>query len=150
MSQLFLVEDIRLLQTQLNGTIPSGFYQMHELTKLDLYESFLSGTIASDIGHLRNLKYLRLRDCEFSGTIPTEVGRLRFLEQVWFDGNDFTGAVPDEICSLRTPVGSETGLSELIADCALIDMVEPPEIECPCCTVCCDGKNEFSCFRNLI
>jgi hypothetical protein len=58
-------------------------------------------------------------------------------------GNDLTGTVPESLCNLVTPaknkLGSTTFLIVLQMDCApWAD--GSVEIDCPCCTVCCDKE----------
>jgi hypothetical protein len=63
------------------------------------------------------------------GVVPYELGTLSMLSTVDLHGNRIEGKVPDELCIEET--GTEYALKTLIFDC-----IEPPLVECDCCTPC--------------
>ena len=111
----------------LTGPVPSSFAS--SLVDLDLSENYLTSTIPGSWAiQMPNLQQLRLYNNMLTGTIPSELGNLP-LNSLIFYMNAFTGSVDTIFCRGSTwPI--------LVADCQ--------EVECPCCTTCCDD-NSFNC-----
>ena len=82
-----------------------------------------------------DLQVIDLYANQLSGTIPTELGRLKKLQYLDLHDNNLVGRVPQEVCNLK--------IKEFITDC----LGPKPEVDCPCCTVCCHGLPEFKCVR---
>jgi hypothetical protein len=50
--------------------------------------------------------------------------------------------VPEEICDLQY-----LKLTDLIADCAKTNQIDPPKNECDCCEFCCDSAIDGLCLE---
>ena len=70
------VISIKLMNNQLNGTIPTEIGQLTQLVSIFLSNNNLSGTIPSEIGKLTNLIELGLNNNQLDGIIPSEIGQL--------------------------------------------------------------------------
>jgi hypothetical protein len=131
----------------LGGEIPESlFSSMKDLTYLDLSECNFTGTISSMVGSLQGLHVFLINDNSFTGSLPVELARVdetliddRRYSSTWRHGdvrvqnNNFHGQMPQEFC--------EQGLATLISDCAALDPVTGEvEIQCKCCTECCDAE----------
>ena len=107
--------------------IPTEFGELDRLEELVLEENALTGTIPSELQYLPNLWKLRLHSNMLSGVVPLELGGLASLRDgvVFLHNNSLTGSLDSVFCnnSLPPPL-------TLTADCE--------EIDCPCCTDCCD------------
>lgn len=57
----------------LQGSIPSGLYELTRLDKLYLHLNDLSGTLSPDIGNWNNMTVLNLASNRISGPIPEEI-----------------------------------------------------------------------------
>jgi Leucine-rich repeat (LRR) protein len=106
------MEQLKLFESQLNGTIPREIWGMTNLKFLSLVgTSNLAGSISQNIDQLVNLESLELISPWFNGTIPVGIGsckKLRFIhlssspseDQVDPSIADFRGEIPKELCSL--------------------------------------------------
>lgn len=107
------------------GTIPDAYYDMVQLTRMDLNHNALTGPVSPKIGQLVNITDLfwnnnkfggtlpkeiglmkacedfRMDFCELEGEIPTEIGNLDRLYSINFDGNHLTGEIPASISNLK-------------------------------------------------
>lgn len=93
---------------EMKGTIPEEYYNMTQLTRLDLLENFeLGGAISPKIGQLVNLEILDWRKCSFTGAIPSEIGNMSKLKAIYLLNNSLTGVIP-------TTIGNLTNLETLI------------------------------------
>ena len=106
---------ITLTQTNVAGTLPRTvtqnglqFYDMPNLTYLDLSENRLVGTLPSIMHRMTALTHLSVSDNFFKGAIPSEFGLLTNLRTLDLSGNRFT-SIPNEISLL-------TNLEYLIVD----------------------------------
>jgi hypothetical protein len=135
------LEDFRISQTGITGTIPEGLYDIEDgfFVRMDFFNTKMSGTISSKIGQLSHLEMFRISDSEFTGDLPTEMGLLTALQKVWLHGNNFVGQIPDEVCSLR---GTNNQFTELTADCMPSELTQVAEVTCDigCCTTCYDSE----------
>ena len=68
------------------------------------------------------------------GLVPFEIGALEKLEVLDLHGNFIEGEAPDEFC--MNLEDADASLEMLIFDC-----LEPPLVECDCCTPCSGGEN---------
>jgi hypothetical protein len=137
--------DIRVHKnSRLGGDIPESFYNLTSLMNVDYSECRFTGTISSWIGNLKELSNFMIHDNAFSGTIPVELARNnklgwrdrgeeydQSLGNVQIQSNQFQGKMSDEFCDLR--------LHTLIADCSPDPVTGDVEMQCDCCTKCCDA-----------
>jgi hypothetical protein len=107
------------------------------LNTLDLFRNQLTGTISPAIGNMTYLNSLRLHFNDFTGTLPSALVTLERLENVQLFGNGFNGSIPLELCPAQRAAFNRTAI-KLIADCLPGKDGSPPEIECECCSACCD------------
>ncbi|KAH9723783.1 Leucine-rich repeat receptor-like serine/threonine-protein kinase [Citrus sinensis] len=91
--------DFKLMlgQNQLTGSLPIEFYNLQNLSALELYQNRFSGLIPPEIGKLRNLERLHLSENYFVGYIPSEVGNLEHLVTFNISSNSLSGTIPHEL-----------------------------------------------------
>merc|ERR1712066_977178 len=107
------------------------------LQLLDLDGNDLSGSIPTWYGLMTNLHALMLNRNELTGTIPDALTKLDKLKVLLLDGNNLTGSAKG-ICA--SPMGLK--LDHFIADCYPgRSGVEPAEVDCRCCTLCCNDDD---------
>jgi len=136
LSPLQSLQEISMKGNMLTGTIPEYIANLHYLKLLDLDGNELKGTISTYIGILKNLQALMLNRNYLSGTIPTELNKLERLSILLLDGNNLKGKT-NEICHNPKPQ-----LKHFVTDCYPSSMNEDgPEVECRCCTLCCNDEN---------
>ena len=139
----------------LSGSLPDSWWaSMPALQKITLNVNKITGSIPTSIGQLQNMLSFQAALNQLTGTLPTELGLLTLLETLILESNYMTGSVPPELDqlssldeldiawnsffgSLNETVCGLSGLSFLRADCG--------EVDCPCCTVCCDGARVEPC-----
>ena len=95
------LENLKLADFQLDGSIPTSIGSMQYLTYLDLTGNYLTGTIPN-IGTMSGLVYLHIRANSLTGTIPTMMGSLRGLKEIYLDRNSLRGAIPWEFRNLQS------------------------------------------------
>jgi len=135
-SPLINLKDISMKGNSFTGTLPDFFALMTSLRMLDLDGNELRGTIPTWYGVMPNLSILQLNRNELTGTIPTELSRLNNLKILLLDGNNLTGRTK-EICNSVGP-----NLSHFTSDCyPSMNSEAGPEVECRCCTLCCNDDN---------
>jgi len=97
------LKTLDLKQSQLVGqSIPEEFYNMTNLTSVDLSESGLSGTLSTKIGNLQKLTSFLVKNNDLSGVIPASIGQLKNLEDLVLSDNTFHGQLPSEINGLAS------------------------------------------------
>lgn len=133
---MVLMQDMRLQKNSLIGTIPEEIYTMRGLVGIEMYENGLTGTLSDSIGNLTRLTSIRLNTNLMNGTIPAQLGLLSNLKKMILHDNSFVGKMPSEVCQLRQSQPLE--LTTLQSDCALTNLESEPEMECDCCSTCCD------------
>jgi hypothetical protein len=122
------------------GTLPAFFGDINSLQLLDLDGNYLSGSIPTWYGLMTNLHALMLNRNELTGTIPKSLTQLKQLKVLLLDSNNLHGNA-NHIC--LSPVRPR--LEHFVADCYTGKNEEVlPEIECRCCTLCCDDE-DFDC-----
>ena len=95
--------DIEGANFTLNATwIPSELFQLKKLRTLRLVDSNLIGTISPMIGTLTNLEQLDLSSNNLSGQIPSEIGLLSNLTTLRIKSNAFTGTIPTEVSAMTS------------------------------------------------
>jgi len=114
----------------ITGSIPTTMGQLSKLVSLAVTDNQLTGTIPVELGRLSLLETLHVRRNWLTGSVPSELEQLSALQSLDIAGNSFIGSLNETICGL-------SGLSFLRADCK--------EIDCPCCTLCCDDDTGSVC-----
>jgi len=138
-SDMTQLEDLSLKANNFMGRLPQFLGELTSLVLLDLDANDFSGTIPTDFGSLTNLHALMLNRNELTGTIPSALTNLSRLKVLLLDSNNLKGKTT-EIC--KSPLGMQ--LQHFIADCypgkGGMD-ISPPEIECRCCSLCCNDDD---------
>jgi hypothetical protein len=119
----------------LTGTIPDWIGELTNLKLLDMDANSLTGHIPSWIGLMQNLNYLLLNRNQLTGTIPTQLQNMHQLQMLLLDSNSIHGNA-NAICEQDkwTP-------SVFITDCYPGSNGVGPEVECRCCSQCCNDNN---------
>jgi len=94
------VEQIRLGENNLTGTLPDEIGDLANLKVLELRTNLISGTIPATIGNLIQLSTLSIRSNQLIGSIPVEIGNLVSLEYLFVSDNQLEGSIPTEIGNL--------------------------------------------------
>ena len=125
------VDELRLWNYNLQGTIPDELGLLTSLTFSDLGNNQLTGTIPSQIGQLTALWSIGLSDNQLTGTIPATLTQLTNLKQLYLQRNNMTGQVPSGFCDPPFPDWRADGDygNLLWADCM-------SEVQCDCCDLC--------------
>uniref|UniRef100_A0A7S4IL01 Uncharacterized protein n=1 Tax=Odontella aurita TaxID=265563 RepID=A0A7S4IL01_9STRA len=136
-----LVSEITISGNNLTGTIPPELGALSMLTFLNLgWNENIRGRIPPALGSTTRLEYLRLEGCDLSGEIPAaELVNLSQLEDAAFYGNRRLTGNLDDMCPLRSK-----NLRQLQAECG----GEEPQVECQCCTHCCNINRGECCVTN--
>ena len=121
------------------GTIPTEFGQLTGLLDLWLNDNYLTGTVPTELRKLTSLLIVYLENNGFTGTLPMEFSQWSNVREFLFSGNNTTGSVDDVFCS-----GDQLFklLETLQSDCLAAATMNSSEIECQCCTVCCNSNGE--------
>jgi hypothetical protein len=128
------MDDFRVNNNQLTGTIPPELFSMSKATLMGLDSNSLSGPIPStELLQMQDLIQLRLSRNQLTGTIPVELRDMSSLRLVWLHLNNLTGPMPDTVCEANVP----DGLNFIQVDCGG-DVPNP----CRCCSACCDRVTE--------
>ena len=136
------LESLVLEGNGLTGTIPSELGNLDRINALDLSYNQLYGTIPSQLGNLVNVEILAVAGNYLTGTVPTELAALEVLREgrLALHNNSFVGSLNDTFCNEEL---HEVPLFGLSADCGVGGSggdIGEVEIECSCCTVCCDDQ----------
>jgi len=113
------LESLKLDYVNVEGTLPSELFCLHELKELTVVGS-LEGMLPSEIGYLSSLKYLKVRKTSFDGQIPTELGLLQSLTYLDISYHEHLteATIPSELgnlLSLKTLDMSRNGLRGTVA-----------------------------------
>jgi len=136
-SKMTNLKELSLKGNNMMGTLPNFFGEMTSMHLLDLDGNHISGSIPTWYGLMTNLHALMLNRNELTGTIPNSLTELQNLKILLLDGNDLEGSA-NGIC--LSPVGPK--LEHFVTDCySGKNDDEKPEIECRCCTLCCNDNN---------
>ena len=95
------VTELRLIDNNLTGSIPSDLSKLTQLQTLVLFGSEITGSIPPEIALLRHLKILNLSLNQLTGSIPSELGKLKNLEKMMLPSNNLTGVIPPELGELE-------------------------------------------------
>jgi hypothetical protein len=147
--------DLVLGDNRFSGSLSNQLFgSLEQLLYLDVSLNDMTGSIPSEIGLLYNLEYLYLESNTFRGTIPSQMQSLTRLIDLWLADNALSGNVTAELATLVTgtlkvSANNLTGsldlgfcdqtavLTKIEADCGGAN----PEVECSCCTKCCDSSS---------
>lgn len=136
LTQLTKLQDLSMKGNKLFGTIPAEISLLTHLRMLDLDGNQLSGTISTFLGTMDHLAILQLNRNQLSGTIPSELARLARLQILLLDGNNLTGQTAG-FCTSST----SQELSHFTTDCYPGSAGAKPEVDCRCCSLCCNDEN---------
>ena len=152
-SEVGLLVNVRtfdLSDNSLTGNIPTRIGLMTSLTDLNLASNELNGNIPAEIGNLSNLKgvldvsnngltgalpdFSNLVSLQkfvasnnaLTGGIPASLSNLTDIRQFDVEFNNISGGVSEEVCAALTAIPTATSTMDCTA-----------EINCPCCTTCC-------------
>ena len=96
------VVQLRILQNNLRGKIPSQLADMDQLERLIVVNNIqLEGEIPSSLGNLENLKTLRIAGNRLTGEIPSSLGNLENLTELGLQENRLTGEIPSSLGNLE-------------------------------------------------
>ena len=116
----------------LSGTIPSEIGQLDELIHLDMSFNKLTGQIPSELSQLDDLSFFDATSNQLNGTVPGEFAEFTSLTRFYFSDNNITGDLDASFCNRSILT------TEIEADCGGVT----PEVDCPCCTSCCDDGDD--------
>jgi Leucine rich repeat len=85
---------------------------------------------------LPELEVLDVANNKLVGSVPTSFSRLSNLSEFYLQGNDFRGDLTNTFCSTSQAIGI------FASDC----LGPEAEVDCGCCTICCNGNG---CERNV-
>jgi len=128
------LKELHMKGNQFTGTIPSEF-GLIPLEDLDLSKNKLQGQIPSEIATISSLFAINLAENYFTGEIPADFAQCTLLNNVYLQRNEFSGSLDNIFCLQEQPLP----LQNLEADCK---GSSTPEIQCTCCTLCCDTDGE--------
>lgn len=138
---------------------------------IDLSETRFSGPVTADISRFSSLKYFNASFCELTGSLPVEIGELTEVRTFGVAGNNLEGEVPTEIgsmtaltaldisrnsllmgdlkpvCNALTDDGLPPSDADLVSDCGRGGGLFKGNVECGCCTECCDEEGQ--CAPNI-
>ena len=131
---------------QLEGKLPDEYEELSELISLYFESNRFEGTLPSSWGNLTNLENFFVDDNILSGSVPDEYTALTNLKYFWFNGNMLTGSVDETFCN--SPLSDNS--TNMQSNCLSNDLAGlPAQIECSCCTTCCD-RNGADCVANIL
>jgi hypothetical protein len=94
------VEELKLSQFGLKGTIPNSLSALTQLTTLDLSSNLLKGTIPTSLATLK-LQRLILSNNGLLGTVPAEIFSMTTLVDLYLDHNPFNfWGIPETVRQL--------------------------------------------------
>ncbi|OEU18530.1 L domain-like protein [Fragilariopsis cylindrus CCMP1102] len=131
---------------QLEGKLPDEYEDLSELISLYFESNRFEGTLPSSWGNLTNIENFFVDDNILSGSVPDEYTALTNLKYFWFNGNMLTGSVDETFCN--SPLSDIS--TNMQSNCLSNDLAGlPAQIECTCCTTCCD-RNGADCVANIL
>ncbi|KAK1563430.1 hypothetical protein Q3G72_027440 [Acer saccharum] len=95
------VQELRLLNMNLSGTLAPELGQLSHMTILDVMWNNISGSIPKEIGNLASLNLLLLSGNQLSGSLPDELGFLSNLTIFNLEGNYISGPLPKSFANLK-------------------------------------------------
>ncbi|GJN20329.1 hypothetical protein PR202_gb07695 [Eleusine coracana subsp. coracana] len=91
------LEELRLPDNMLTGTIPPGLANCSKFRVIDLSINYLRGAIPRELGRLRGLEQLVMWFNGLEGRIPSELGQCRRLRTLILNNNFIGGDIPAEL-----------------------------------------------------
>jgi Leucine Rich Repeat len=119
---------------QLTGSLPDSLGSMTSLLLFTVANNNLKGTLPSAYGEWRNVEIVNFLGNQLSGSVPATFTNWTSINVVTFLGNGFNGTMPQ---IGRNFCPSSTGIGQIWADCKA-----PADIDCACCSVCCDTNGD--------
>jgi Leucine-rich repeat (LRR) protein len=98
-SQLQL-QDVRIGENSMTGTIPVTWGNMTNLQVLQLSGNKLTGPIPASFGALASLQVLKLFKNKLYGRIPDSLGGLTAMQDLQLAENSLTGSIPSALSNL--------------------------------------------------
>lgn len=89
------VEELRLQDNNLSGSIPPELGDLSDLYVLQLNSNNLSGSIPPELGNL-SAEAMSLADNQLSGSIPPELGNMSGAGAINLSSNSLSGRIPSE------------------------------------------------------
>jgi hypothetical protein len=133
-TRLALLENVKLCLfagNDLTGMIPPKLGEMRSVEQLDLSSNQLTGAIPAELAFLAGLEELNLSSNMLTGSVPFELSELRKLALLLLEGTSVTEGLSTAFCNAEIVL-----TTNIHADCG----GDVPEIECDCCTTCCEGE----------
>ncbi|WRX22228.1 GNAT domain - like 10 [Theobroma cacao] len=96
----FHVQELRMLNLKLSGTLAPELGQLSNLTLLNFIWNNITGSIPKEIGNIKSLKFLLLSGNQLSGSLPDELGYLPNLLMLQVDLNQISGTLPKSFVNL--------------------------------------------------
>mmetsp|Transcript_38149 Transcript_38149/g.92323 ORF Transcript_38149/g.92323 Transcript_38149/m.92323 type:complete len:470 (-) Transcript_38149:307-1716(-) len=93
--------EIKLINKQLDGVLPSSWNFFPHLKSIDLSKNGLQGNIPEELYDLVGLEQIYLYKNQLQGTISSKIGRLFDLTHFHVSNNKISGTIPPEIASHR-------------------------------------------------
>jgi hypothetical protein len=110
------MQDLRLDENELNGTLPTEWASLRQLSRLYLSANRLNGKLPTEWAALESLQELWLQKNELSGTLPTEWASLRHLSLLYLSTNRLSGKLPTEWAALESMQELELHENELTGE----------------------------------
>jgi hypothetical protein len=165
-SNIGRMTDIYLGDRTLKGSIPADVGLWTSLMVLELQNNELTRSLPSSIGAWTGMMSFDVSNNRLNGTLPTTIGTWSRLRKYAVNKNGFVNLarIPNQWTALQEaylqgsqfqtidpgvsfcPATLNTGT--MSADCTA-QAPSPPEVFCPCCNICCDGKG-LGCVSVLI
>ncbi|XP_040372149.1 receptor-like protein 53 isoform X1 [Rosa chinensis] len=92
--------ELRLLDTQISGTLSMSIGSLSDLETLILFNNSFSGPLPTSIENLSHLRTMNLSRNSISGPLPTSIGNLSNLQNLDLSRNSMSGPLPTSIGSL--------------------------------------------------
>lgn len=89
----------KLSRNHWSGSLPE-FVVDNNLEFLDVVDTHINGTIPTSIGYLTKLQSLSIAQTQLEGELPTQIGLLSSLEEISMGLTNLTGTIPDELFEL--------------------------------------------------
>jgi Leucine-rich repeat (LRR) protein len=102
---------------QLSGTIPTEYFQLINLTHLDISSHTVSGLVPTELGIYTGMEHLFLGNNRLSGTVPTELGQETHLMHVALSLQRVSGVIPSQLgklAKLKTLLFKDNNISGVV------------------------------------
>lgn len=86
----------------LTSTIPKSFFSLENLFYVDFGSNQLIGTVSDDVAFLSQLQIFSLNSNQFEGTIPSAFANLTLLSYFDLGKNELTGTIPASVLAKLT------------------------------------------------